>query len=88
MLYSFMNRPFAVSPVSGVIPVDEMLQVSVEFQPVTVGEHVGEMIVHYDSGRSALYVQSLCYEFSWHMQFLFCFQNLSNLLKCDNGWNF
>lgn len=54
-----MNRPFAVNPVSGVIPVDEMLQVSVEFQPVTVGEHVGEMIVHYDSGRSALYVQSL-----------------------------
>lgn len=60
MLYSFMNRPFAVDPVSSVIPVNGMLQVSVEFQPLTVGEHVGQVIVHYDSGRLAVFMQSLC----------------------------
>lgn len=45
------DRPFAVSPVSGVIPVNGSLQVTVDFKPLTVGEHSGEIVLHYDAGQ-------------------------------------
>ncbi|KAM8946018.1 LOW QUALITY PROTEIN: hydrocephalus-inducing protein homolog [Pelodytes ibericus] len=45
------QRPFSVEPVSGTLVVGGSMQVIVEFQPQKVGDHVQDLIVHYDTGE-------------------------------------
>ena len=47
MLY----RPFNVSPLNGVLGVNESMQITVEFKPTTVGDHQGDLVIRYDTGE-------------------------------------
>ena len=44
-------RPFIVSPLNGVLGVNESMQITVEFKPATVGDHQGDLIIRYDTGK-------------------------------------
>uniref|UniRef100_A0A3Q2ZZE8 HYDIN axonemal central pair apparatus protein n=1 Tax=Kryptolebias marmoratus TaxID=37003 RepID=A0A3Q2ZZE8_KRYMA len=52
------QRPFSVTPSSGTLDVGEILQVTVLFQPTTVGDHRQELRLHYHTGED-VYI-SLC----------------------------
>ena len=47
MLY----RPFNVSPLNGVLGVNENMQITLEFKPATVGDHQGDLVIRYDTGE-------------------------------------
>ena len=47
MLY----RPFNVSPLNGVLGVNESMQITVEFKPTTAGDHQGDLVIRYDTGE-------------------------------------
>lgn len=49
--FVFMNRPFTVSPDNGTLAVNDSIQITVEFQPMTVGDHFRELVLHYDTGE-------------------------------------
>ena len=44
-------RPFSVSPLNGVLGVNESMQITVEFKPTTVGDHQGDLVIRYDTGE-------------------------------------
>ncbi len=39
-----------MSPETGVLDVNDSVQVTVEFTPYSVGDHSGELAVQYDTG--------------------------------------
>ncbi|XP_066439738.1 hydrocephalus-inducing protein homolog isoform X2 [Eleutherodactylus coqui] len=43
------QRPFCVEPVSGTLDVGNSMQVVLEFQPLEVGDHTQELLIHYDT---------------------------------------
>ncbi|CAN2389289.1 axonemal central apparatus assembly [Pristimantis euphronides] len=43
------QRPFRVEPVSGTLDVGDSMQVVLEFQPLEVGDHTQELLIHYDT---------------------------------------
>ncbi|XP_074644164.1 hydrocephalus-inducing protein homolog [Tubulanus polymorphus] len=45
------DGPFCVSPENGILPVNESMQVTVEFKPMTVGDHGTDLILSYDTGE-------------------------------------
>ncbi|XP_058135740.1 hydrocephalus-inducing protein homolog isoform X1 [Dasypus novemcinctus] len=44
-------RPFSVEPSIGTLNVGETMQLEVDFEPQTVGNHSEKLIVHYDTGE-------------------------------------
>lgn len=44
-------RPFSVTPTSGTLDVFESMQVTVTFNPMTVGDHSQGLILHYNTGE-------------------------------------
>ncbi|XP_006860378.1 PREDICTED: hydrocephalus-inducing protein homolog [Chrysochloris asiatica] len=45
------RRPFSVNPSAGTLNVGETMQLEVEFEPQTVGNHSERLIVYYDTGE-------------------------------------
>ncbi|KAI4571668.1 hypothetical protein MJG53_013774 [Ovis ammon polii x Ovis aries] len=45
------HRPFSVEPSVGTLNVGESMQLEVDFEPQTVGNHSERLIVHYDTGE-------------------------------------
>ncbi|XP_029009061.1 hydrocephalus-inducing protein homolog isoform X2 [Betta splendens] len=45
------DKPFSVTPSSGTLDVGESLQVTVEFHPMTIGDHSQDMLLHYHTGE-------------------------------------
>ncbi|XP_073081517.1 hydrocephalus-inducing protein homolog [Manis javanica] len=45
------DRPFSVEPPVGTLSVGESMQLEVEFEPQTVGNHSKRLIVYYDTGE-------------------------------------
>lgn len=43
-------RPFSIEPTDGILNVGESMQLEVDFEPQTVGNHNGKLIVTYDTG--------------------------------------
>lgn len=52
LLYFFSSSPFSVTPENGILPVNESMQVTVNFQPMTVGDHQKDLVLHYDTGEN------------------------------------
>ena len=50
-LISYIFRPFSVSPLNGVIAVNESIQVTVDIKPMICGDHSSSMHLHYDTGE-------------------------------------
>ncbi|XP_029378255.1 hydrocephalus-inducing protein homolog [Echeneis naucrates] len=45
------ERPFTVTPSSGTLDVGESMQVTVDFHPMTVGDHHQDLLLHYHTGE-------------------------------------
>ncbi|XP_073461747.1 hydrocephalus-inducing protein homolog [Aquarana catesbeiana] len=45
------ERPFSVEPLSGTLDIGDSMQVTVEFQPLEVGDHKKFLLIHYDTGE-------------------------------------
>ncbi|XP_048648423.1 hydrocephalus-inducing protein homolog isoform X1 [Marmota marmota marmota] len=45
------HRPFSVKPTDGILNVGESTQLEVEFEPQTIGNHSGRLVVCYDTGE-------------------------------------
>jgi len=45
------QSPFSVAPASATLAVNACVQISVDFDPQTVGDHAAELVVHYDTGE-------------------------------------
>lgn len=48
-------RPFTVNPEVSTLAIQESQQVTVEFNPQKVGDHKGEILIHYDTGNPFLF---------------------------------
>ncbi|EMP25540.1 Hydrocephalus-inducing protein like protein [Chelonia mydas] len=46
-----LQSPFSVEPCIGTLGVGETMQLTVEFQPLEIGDHSKDLIVHYDTGE-------------------------------------
>ena len=55
MFCVFLCRPFTVTPEKGTLAVNDSIQITVEFQPLTVGDHSSELIVNFETGEN-LYI--------------------------------
>ena len=40
-----------MTPSNGLIPVNDSLQIVIEFHPMTSGDHQSELMLHYDTGE-------------------------------------
>ena len=49
--FSDHYSPFSASVATGTLNVSECMQVDVCFQPMRIGDHSSELIIHYDSGN-------------------------------------
>ncbi|XP_036044752.1 LOW QUALITY PROTEIN: hydrocephalus-inducing protein homolog [Onychomys torridus] len=45
------RRPFSIEPTDGILNVGESMQLEVNFEPQSVGNHKGKLIVTYDTGE-------------------------------------
>lgn len=58
LLNSFLNyvcfRPFSVKPSNGILPVNESLQISIDFTPTKTGDHYSDLELCYDTGETIL----------------------------------
>ena len=48
----FSFRPFKVEPTTGILEVQEAMQIDVHFCPETSDEHSKDLVIHYDTGES------------------------------------
>lgn len=48
---SIYSRPFSVTPSSGTLDVGESMQVTVDFHPMTIGNHYQDLLLHYHTGE-------------------------------------
>ena len=55
-------RPFSVEPSVGTLSVGESVQLEVNFEPQTVGNHSKRLIVYYDTGMHYSLLKVLCEE--------------------------
>ncbi|XP_071173399.1 hydrocephalus-inducing protein homolog isoform X10 [Mytilus edulis] len=46
------EKPFSVTPEIGTLPVQESMQVTVEYNPQKTGDHNSELVVSYDTGEN------------------------------------
>lgn len=44
-------RPFSVTPEIGTLPVQESMQVTVEYTPQKTGDHHEDLVLSYDTGN-------------------------------------
>jgi hydrocephalus-inducing protein len=51
MCFLFFYRPFSVQPEIGTLPVQESMQVTVEYNPQKTGDHHSELVLSYDTGN-------------------------------------
>lgn len=49
---SVYSRPFSVTPSSGTLDVGESMQVTVDFHPMTIGNHSQDLLLHYHTGEN------------------------------------
>ncbi|KAG7521590.1 hydrocephalus-inducing protein-like [Solea senegalensis] len=63
------QRPFSVTPSCGTLEVGENMQVVVNFNPITAGEHRQDLRLHYHTGED-VYVSlcGLCEELALHLE--------------------
>ncbi|XP_008833211.1 hydrocephalus-inducing protein homolog [Nannospalax galili] len=45
-------RPFSIKPTDGILNIGESMQLEVDFEPQSVGNHDGRLIVSYDTGET------------------------------------
>ncbi|XP_077982980.1 hydrocephalus-inducing protein homolog isoform X2 [Glandiceps talaboti] len=45
------DKPYSVIPENGILAVNDSMQVEITFQPMKVGDHAGELVVHHDTGE-------------------------------------
>lgn len=55
-----VNRPFSVTPITDLSNVGEGIQVTVVFQPKTVGQFKEDLILQYDTGETHFSLLSKC----------------------------
>ncbi|XP_070194710.1 hydrocephalus-inducing protein homolog isoform X4 [Littorina saxatilis] len=46
------HKPFTVTPEIGTLPVNESMQVTVEFNPAQTGDHHSNLVISYDTGET------------------------------------
>nr|XP_006823299.1 PREDICTED: hydrocephalus-inducing protein homolog [Saccoglossus kowalevskii] len=46
------EKPFTVNPPNGILASNESMQIEIVFQPMKIGSHFGELVLHYDSGEN------------------------------------
>uniref|UniRef100_F6WJJ0 HYDIN axonemal central pair apparatus protein n=1 Tax=Monodelphis domestica TaxID=13616 RepID=F6WJJ0_MONDO len=49
-----VGSPFSAEPSVGTVNVGDTVQLSVDFEPLTLGDHSAKLIVNYDTGRRCL----------------------------------
>uniref|UniRef100_A0A3Q4BV25 HYDIN/VesB/CFA65-like Ig-like domain-containing protein n=1 Tax=Mola mola TaxID=94237 RepID=A0A3Q4BV25_MOLML len=63
------QRPFSVTPSSGTLDVNEGMQVTVTFNPMTLGEHSQDLILHYHTGEDVcISLFGCCEEVDVHLE--------------------
>ncbi|KAM9351917.1 LOW QUALITY PROTEIN: hydrocephalus-inducing protein homolog [Symphorus nematophorus] len=63
------QRPFSVTPSSGTLDVGKGMQVTVDFNPMTVGEHSQDLILHYHTGEDVfISLYGACKELDIHLE--------------------
>lgn len=51
LYYHFISfRPFSVTPEIGTLPVQESMQVTIEYTPQKTGDHNADLVLTYDTG--------------------------------------
>ena len=48
------HKPFTVTPEIGTLAVNDSMQVTIEFNPTQTGDHHGNLITGYDTGKTLL----------------------------------
>nr|XP_025038877.1 hydrocephalus-inducing protein-like [Pelodiscus sinensis] len=46
-----LQSPFSVVPCIGTLGIGETMQLTIEFQPLEIGDHSKDLVVHYDTGE-------------------------------------
>ncbi|GAA6221266.1 hydrocephalus-inducing protein homolog [Lates japonicus] len=63
------QRPFSVTPSSGTLDVGESMQVTVDFHPMTVGDHSQDLMLHYHTGEDVfISLYGACEELNIHFE--------------------
>lgn len=71
-------RPFSVEPSVGTLNVGESMQLEVDFEPQTVGNHSEKLIVYYDTG--------MCYSLLKVLHFKK--GQMENMMRQNRKWLF
>ncbi|XP_074533739.1 hydrocephalus-inducing protein homolog [Halichoeres trimaculatus] len=62
------QRPFSVTPSSGTLDVGAGMQVTVDFNPMTVGDHSQDLLLHYHTGEDVyISLYGVCEEADVHL---------------------
>ncbi|XP_027128846.1 hydrocephalus-inducing protein homolog isoform X3 [Larimichthys crocea] len=63
------QSPFSVTPSSGTLDVGESMQVTVDFNPMTVGDHSQDLLLHYHTGEDvSISLYGACEELNVHLE--------------------
>ncbi|XP_071313817.1 hydrocephalus-inducing protein homolog isoform X2 [Trachinotus anak] len=63
------QRPFTVTPSSGTLDIGESVQVTVDFQPMTIGDHREDLLLHYHTGEGVyISLYGACEELNIHLE--------------------
>ncbi|XP_070763174.1 hydrocephalus-inducing protein homolog [Enoplosus armatus] len=63
------ERPFSVMPSSGTLDVGEGMQVTVDFNPMIVGDHSKDLLLHYHTGEDVyIRLYGACEELDIHLE--------------------
>ncbi|XP_035521672.1 hydrocephalus-inducing protein homolog [Morone saxatilis] len=63
------QRPFSVTPSSGTLGVGESMQVTVNFNPMTIGDHSQDLLLHYHTGEDVyISLYGTCEELNVHLE--------------------
>ena len=67
-IWSFtICRPFSVSPRTGILNINENMQVTLNFYPLSNGNHCGHLIINYGMGEYFSYVVRVLIKLKEHM---------------------
>ncbi|XP_026221932.1 hydrocephalus-inducing protein homolog [Anabas testudineus] len=62
------QKPFSVTPSSGTLDVGESMQVTVDFHPMTIGNHYQDLLLHYHTGEDVyISLYGACEELNVHL---------------------
>uniref|UniRef100_A0A3Q3KPP0 HYDIN/VesB/CFA65-like Ig-like domain-containing protein n=1 Tax=Monopterus albus TaxID=43700 RepID=A0A3Q3KPP0_MONAL len=63
------QRPFSVMPSSGTLDVGESMQVTVDFHPMSIGDHSQDLVLHYHTGEDVyISLYGACEELNIHLK--------------------